>query len=290
MLQLRFTPQQQRRKQLASAEKLLAIIEPDKKYPFEFICFRITDFHPKALPEQPLIKGDELVEDLGIFISKLSCQLARPVAEQDQKVYTTEELAAALGISTKTIGRWRKQGLIARKFIFNDGARRFGFLQSTIDKFIKKNPNLIAKAKSFKRLTNKEKQLIIKQARALAAKGTISRYQIINQIAAKIGKVHETIRYTIASYEKVHPDKPISNELPGIISPAAAAELYKLFKEGRDVKELMTNAMNPGLCVQQLHQQGITGAGINVAIIDQPMYLNHPEFAGKIVAYYDTGL
>ena len=56
-----------------------------------------------------------------------------------------------------------------------------------------------------------------------------------------------------------------------------------------DPNVIMTNSMNPGLGVRQLHQQGITGAGINVAIIDQPMYLDHPEYAGKIAAYYDTG-
>ncbi len=53
--------------------------------------------------------------------------------------------------------------------------------------------------------------------------------------------------------------------------------------------ELMTAAMNPGLGVRQLHQRGITGAGVNVAIIDQPMYPDHPEYDGKIAAYYDTG-
>jgi len=54
-------------------------------------------------------------------------------------------------------------------------------------------------------------------------------------------------------------------------------------------EELMTAAMNPGLGVRELHQQGITGAGVNVAIIDQPIYLDHPEYDGKIAAYYDTG-
>jgi hypothetical protein len=58
---------------------------------------------------------------------------------------------------------------------------------------------------------------------------------------------------------------------------------------GCDPNEIMTNAMNPGLGVRALHQQGITGTGVNVAIIDQPMYLDHPEFSGKIAAYYDTG-
>ncbi len=58
---------------------------------------------------------------------------------------------------------------------------------------------------------------------------------------------------------------------------------------GCDPSQILTSAMNPGLGIRALHQQGITGAGVNVAIIDQPMYLDHPEFAGKIVAYYDTG-
>ena len=152
-MQLRFTPPNKRRKQLDSAEKLLTIVERDKEYPFEFVFYRITGFHPKGLSELEPIKGDELAEDLQIFISKLSGQVARPVAEQNQKVYTIEELAKAFDVSTKTISRWRKRGLIARKFIFDDGKKRFGFSQSTVDKFVRKNPNLTAKAKTFARLT-----------------------------------------------------------------------------------------------------------------------------------------
>ena len=54
-----------------------------------------------------------------------------------------------------------------------------------------------------------------------------------------------------------------------------------------DPNKLMTHTMNPGLGIRMLHQQGITGKGVNVAIIDQAMYLDHPEFSGKIVAYHD---
>jgi serine protease AprX len=58
---------------------------------------------------------------------------------------------------------------------------------------------------------------------------------------------------------------------------------------GCDPAEIMTNAMNPGLGVRSLHQQGITGSGVNVAIIDQPIVQTHPEYNGKIAAYYDAG-
>ncbi len=63
----------------------------------------------------------------------------------------------------------------------------------------------------------------------------------------------------------------------------------KKLPAGCDPNEIMTGAMNAGLGVRQLHQQGITGKGVNVAIIDQPIYLDHPEFSEKIVGYHDTG-
>ncbi len=239
LLQLRFTPENKRHKQLDATEELYAVVEPDKEYPFEFVFFRITGFHPKGPVAEELIKGNELLDDLRIFISKLSGRLARPVAEQNQKIYTIEELAETLGISTKTIYRWRKQGLVARIFIFDDGRRRFGFLQSTVDKFLKANPDIAAKAKSFSRLTDEQKQQIIKQAEKLTADTDLSRHQIINRISAETGKCHETIRYTLLNYDKSNPDKPISTQSTGVIEPAQAAEMYRLFKQGCDVKDLM---------------------------------------------------
>lgn len=52
---------------------------------------------------------------------------------------------------------------------------------------------------------------------------------------------------------------------------------------------VLERGKNPGLGVRALHAQGITGQGVNVAIIDQNMLTDHPEFAGKIAAYFDVG-
>jgi serine protease AprX len=46
---------------------------------------------------------------------------------------------------------------------------------------------------------------------------------------------------------------------------------------------------NPGLGIRQLQSQGLTGTGVTLAIIDQNMCLDHPEFAGKIIKYRDLG-
>ncbi len=239
LMQLRFTPENKRRKQLDAAEELFAIIDKDKEYPFEFVCFRITGFGPKSAAEGELVKGDELLEDLRIFISKLSGQLARPAAEQNQKIYAIGELAKALRVSTKTISRWRKRGLIAQKYVFDDGVKRFGFLQSTVDKFFDANPDLFRQVKGVARLTDGQKRQIIKQAAKLSAATNLSRHQIINRISAKTGKCHETIRYTLLNYEKANPGKTVLKRSTGAIEPAQAAEIYRLFKQGCAVKELM---------------------------------------------------
>jgi len=239
LMQLRFTPEKKRRKQLDAAEKLFAIIDKDKEYPFEFVFFRITGFNLKSLDENELIKGDELLEDLRIFISKLGGKLAQPVVAQNEKIRTVRELAADVGVSTKTIYRWRKRGLIPRKYIFPDGIRRLGFVQSKVDKFIEANPQLVGRAKDFARLTDRQKQQIVKQAAKLTAAKDLSRRQIINRISAKTGRSPETIRYTLSNYEQANPQKAAFKKSGGAIEPAQAAEIYRLFKQGCEVKELM---------------------------------------------------
>lgn len=51
------------------------------------------------------------------------------------------------------------------------------------------------------------------------------------------------------------------------------------------VAEIIENGKNPGLGVWALHKQGITGKGVNVAIIDHPLLQDHPEYTGKFAAY-----
>jgi hypothetical protein len=69
-------------------------------------------------------------------------------------------------------------------------------------------------------------------------------------------------------------------------------ESTKWPEQTRDMAQgILEQGMNPGLGIRKLHAQGITGKGVNVAIIDQNLVsvLDHPEFQGKIVKYFDVG-
>ena len=50
---------------------------------------------------------------------------------------------------------------------------------------------------------------------------------------------------------------------------------------------IIEHGKNPGFGIRELHKQGITGKGVNIAIIDEPLILDHPEYKGKIIEYRD---
>lgn len=239
LMQLRFTPHDKRHGELEAAEKLYTLIDETRQYPFDFVCFHITGFHPKGQSSHQLIEGKHLCDDLEVFIARLSATFPASASEQNERVYTTEELAQRFNVSTKTIGRWRRRGLLARRFVFDDGRHRFGFLESTVERFARDHPKLVAQAGSFRRLTGKERQQVVRQARHLAARTSSSRHQIIERICRKLGVAHETVRYTLQEYEKRHPDKPIFRRPSGRMRPTEAAELYRLHKQGIGVRQLM---------------------------------------------------
>src|SRR5476649_2608867 len=84
--QVRFAPPPRRLEQLKRAEQLLTEIDPDRAYPYQFLCYRITEM-ANSLP-------------------------AIPVEEVAEPVLTIEQISKKLNVTTKTIHRWRKRSLI----------------------------------------------------------------------------------------------------------------------------------------------------------------------------------
>jgi len=239
-MQVRFAPAGRRRKQIDAAEQLLGIIEKDREYPFEFVCFKITGFRPEGEKGHRLIKGKELAEDLRIFLWKLSGQVAVSVGQVNEEVYTTEQLAKKLRVSTKTIDRWRKRGLKIRKYVFDDGKKRLGFLQSAVEEFLGKNKELAEKAGHFTRMTETQKRRVIEHACDLSSRTKMSRRQIIKQIAAETGRGQETIRCVLLNYRKSNHDKNgLLREAGGHLNPTEAVEIERLHKQGMGIDDLM---------------------------------------------------
>jgi RNA polymerase primary sigma factor len=239
LLQMKFATDRQRQKQLAAAESLLSIIDREREYSYEFICFQITGYRPKGSAAQELLRGSELISDLRIFISQLSKLSAQNIARADGRVYNISELAQKMGVAVKTINRWRKRGLLAKVFVFADGSKRLGFTQSMVDEFSSANAGLIERALKFSQLSNDEKLAIVKRATELGSTGESSRRKVIEQLACEFGRAVETIRYTLADFQESHPSKPLFKKAAQALKPSDTGAIYKLFREGADIPELM---------------------------------------------------
>ncbi len=237
LMQLKFVSPGKRAEYLKATEQLFHSIDPQKQYPFEFVCFRITNYHPKDLPEE-LIDGDELAEDLQIFVWKLSGKVAECVDEQNEKVYTIDELSETLKVTTKTIGRWRQKGMLARKFVFADGRKRLAVTESELQRFLKEHPDLAERAKDFERLSEDERRRVIEKAKALAKSGELSRRQVIKTVAEQMGRGDETVRQLLLAYDQNHKRGKIFKFVPERLKQSDINEIYRLYRQGVDIQEL----------------------------------------------------
>src|SRR4051794_29419307 len=68
--QTRYAPPARRQEQVARAQKLVAETEPGKKYPYQYVCFRVTDYRSDAHPDL-LIPGEDLKHDLTLFVRRV---------------------------------------------------------------------------------------------------------------------------------------------------------------------------------------------------------------------------
>ena len=118
--ELRFAPAAQQQNELRAAGELALIIEPQKQYPFEFVCFRLTGYRLKEDLSGKFISGADLTHDLQIIINKLSRKVAPRTEDLGEEVFTVEQLAAQMNVSTKTIRRWRQKGLTGWIFVFDN--------------------------------------------------------------------------------------------------------------------------------------------------------------------------
>ena len=57
-----------------------------------------------------------------------------------------------------------------------------------------------------------------------------------------------------------------------------------------DWQTIMEIGKDPGLGVRELHEQGITGKGVNIAIIDQPLIIEHVEYGDQIRLYEEINI
>ena len=233
--QVRFAPRAKKIEQIEQAERLIAEIDSEKTYTYEYICFRITGYRPHAVPNEP-IHGEDARHDLRLLIEDISDSADIDVADVPEPVRTVDELARMFNVSTKTISRWRQQGLVSRRFLFN-GRKRVGFLQSSVDRFVNSNRERVERGASFSQLTDLEREEIIHRARRLAQSGGCPS-DITRRIAERMNRSVETIRYTLKEFDRNHREMAIFPDHTGPLNDQAKEEIFREYRRGMSVPQI----------------------------------------------------
>ena len=233
--QVRYAPRHKKVEQIERAERLISEIDPKKTYSYEYLCYRITDFRPDAVPGNTML-GAAAKHDLRLFVEDVSDAADIRPEEMLEQVHTVEDLSKLFKVSTKTISRWREQGLVSRRFVFG-GRKRVGFLRSSVERFVAKNNDRVKRGERFSQLSPVERDEIIDLARRLAASGACPS-EAARRIAEQANRSVETIRYTLKQFDDKHPDLAVFPSRTGPLTEEAKQKIYQQYRRGVSVDGL----------------------------------------------------
>jgi RNA polymerase primary sigma factor len=233
--QVRFAPREKKVEQVNRAERLLDEIDPGKTYSYEYLCFRITDYRPDASPNRTM-PGAEARHDLRLFVEDVSDAANLQPDEAGEPVHTVEDLSRLFNVSTKTISRWREQGLVGRRFLV-EGRKRVGFLKSSVERFVSRNRDRIERGERFSQVTPEEREMIVDRARRMAQVGGCPT-EIARRVARQMNRSAETIRYTIKQFDTEHPELAVFPDRLAPLRDDQKDRMYQQYRRGMTVEAL----------------------------------------------------
>lgn len=236
--QVRYAPREKKIEQSHQAERIYREIDDEKSYSYRFVCVTITDFRAELHPEL-MFKGKELKNDLLLFVEDLYDSANVAFDEIDEQVWSIMDLSKRFNVSEKTISRWRKHGLVSRRFLFGR-KKRVGFLQDSIDYFLANHQERVERGEKFSQLTEAEKNLIIQSARRFSD-SSASPTEVAKKIARYMGRSVETIRYTLKSFDDQNVDMALFPQRHTPLDNETKEKVFLEYRQGLSIGTLATH-------------------------------------------------
>src|SRR5262245_13827312 len=234
--QVRVASRDKKLEHVNRAEKLLAEIDQGRTYPYDYLCYRITEYRPETTAVAAL-PGRDIAHDLRLFVEDVSDSADVRAEDAGEPVHTVEDLSKMFNVSTKTISRWREQGLVSRRFLFDGKRKRVGFLRSSVERFVAQNTERVRRGERFSQLSEEERRDIVERARRLVRAGGCPS-EVARRIARHMNRSVETVRYTLKQFDKLHPDLAVFPEQTGILTDAVKLKIYQQSRRGESVDTL----------------------------------------------------
>jgi RNA polymerase primary sigma factor len=156
------------------------------------------------------------------------------------KVYSISEAADFLNVSTKTISRWRAQGLPSFRSKHDSGSRSHFvcILESDLQEFKIRHSAKAEKGSKFSQLLPSEKASILIDAKSRVSHGQCPA-DVTKSVAQESGRSVETVRYIIKEHDLMNPESKLFYKITDDLSSQEKDHVFEIWRdEGKSEEEL----------------------------------------------------
>ena len=204
---LRFSSRAAILRDIERAEALAAEIDPEAAYPAEWVVFRVTGYRPEHAGEA-IIEGRGLRADLSAFVERLCARARLGPDECPEGSLGLDELAEQLGVSRKTVDRWRRDGLVARRVRTASGPQRLLVTPATLEAFRATHAAAIRRAARASRLDPATADRMIRRAARYRRTLGCSRNQAAARLSRRFGRSLEGVRQLLERHDAAERGRP----------------------------------------------------------------------------------
>lgn len=237
---LRPQPREALLRDIGRAEALAGEIEPEVHYPADWVVFRVTDERPE-MDAPALIPGEALLKDLSALVERLCEEAGYREADLEESVESADQLAARWSVSRKTIDRWRRQGLVARRVRDGMNQAYLVFGRGATEAFAARRPDLLQRAGGFSRIDEATQARMIRRAERYHAALGCSLNQAAERIARRFGRSHEAIRQLLMRDETRRVGRGAARifDDPAPLDDRAQRAIERAWRRGIEPSDLM---------------------------------------------------
>ncbi|MEM9065792.1 MAG: hypothetical protein AAGB51_09920 [Planctomycetota bacterium] len=190
--QLRFGSRTALRRAIGRAEALAAEIDGDQPYPEDWLVYRVTGYRP-AEPSSELVVGGDVLQDLSPLVERL-CERAQLSLDEVPGALGIEELCARWNVARKSVERYRRRGLVARRVDAGGGVRRLVFTDPAVTAFERRAGAGLERAERFSRIAPAIRARIRRLAEGYRRRLRWEDAQIAARLGARFGRSADAVR------------------------------------------------------------------------------------------------
>jgi len=229
---LRFAPRDALLRDVDRVEELARDVDPKGSYPEDFVVFRITGYRSDST-ETKLLSGETLLADLSALAERI-CDAAGMKLDELKagSSATLAELSSRWNVSRKTVDRWRREGLIARRVLGSNQRPTLVVRLEVAEAFEGTHRDSIARASGFSRIPSEIQHRMLRRASVYRARFGCSLNQAAQRLAQRYGRSPEAVRQLLKKHDRVGAEGAAADR--GSITVRERRVYFRVWQRGLD--------------------------------------------------------